>query len=622
MEKEHIFDYYKRTIGSDVKKIQPEKSWEFLQNKNKNRLDNIAISEDERKVTYGELFDDWETTARTLSGYDITKDNNSRILIIMPNIMKMNSFDYGADMTGAIASFPDPTIDYEKIKKYIAEEKITDIISLDLLFAKNMGGRAEELVKELGIRNIFVVHDKFFTSLMPKKYQYLSSFLDVGNKFSKYVTRYDDAVRNTRYSQIKYDKTSGEDLKSEKAISLITHTSGTTTGIGKPIPLTDHNRNSLVNHYELAKFNYQPGMTMLHFIPYFAGYGSVNTVHLGLSQGLELQEIPLFNPNNFGQYMEKYRPNIVLATSACWLSLINDPKYSNIDLSHFVYASTGGSPMTTEEEIKINSFLKNHRSPVPITKGYGLSEMGGCAIVTVDGYNKIGSTGVIMPGIDAKIRTCSGEIRDIGRDDIQGELLLSSDTLTCGKLDGKEVVKTIEIDGKKYLQTNDEVHIDKIGNVEYLGRKDGMFQRYDCYNVHPLQIESLFKSYPFIRNASVVSYYSEIDNGVVPKVVIELTEEAKSLDKKQIIDGIINNSFLSNNHHCEYIANFRDLPHVWDFVDKMPINTMEKNDLHSLQNDFYRRERYILNVEEDNMSIKRYSIEKEIMEEKKIGARK
>lgn len=622
MEKEHIFDYYKRTIGSDVKKIQPEKSWEFLQNKNKNRLDNIAISEDERKVTYGELFDDWETTARTFSGYDITKDNNSRILIIMPNIMKMNSFDYGADMTGAIASFPDPTIDYEKIKKYIAEEKITDIISLDLLFAKNMGGKAEELVKELGIRNIFVVHDKFFTSLMPKKYQYLSSFLDVGNKFSKYVTRYDDAVRNTRYSQIKYDKTSGEDLKSEKAISLITHTSGTTTGIGKPIPLTDHNRNSLVNHYELAKFNYQPGMTMLHFIPYFAGYGSVNTVHLGLSQGLELQEIPLFNPNNFGQYMEKYRPNIVLATSACWLSLINDSKYSNIDLSHFVYASTGGSPMTTEEEIKINFFLKNHRSPVPITKGYGLSEMGGCAIVTVDGYNKIGSTGVIMPGIDAKIRTCSGEIRDIGRDDIQGELLLSSDTLTCGKLDGKEVVKTIEIDGKKYLQTNDEVHIDKIGNVEYLGRKDGMFQRYDCYNVHPLQIESLFKSYPFIRNASVVSYYSEIDNGVVPKVVIELTEEAKSLDKKQIIDGIINNSFLSNNHHCEYIANFRDLPHVWDFVDKMPINTMEKNDLHSLQNDFYRRERYILNVEEDNMSIKRYSIEKEIMEEKKIGARK
>ena len=98
-------------------------------------------------------------------------------------------------------------------------------------------------------------------------------------------------------------------------------------------------------------------MTMLHFIPYFAGYGAVNTAHLGLSQGLELQEIPLFNPNDFGKYLIKYKSNIILATSACWLSLINDPLYKNIDLSHLVYASTGGSPMSIDEEIKINYFI-------------------------------------------------------------------------------------------------------------------------------------------------------------------------------------------------------------------------------------------------------------------------
>lgn len=613
MEDKHIIDHYKETIGEGYEEIKPQKSWEFLQEKNNGRLDNIAISEGKSETSYGELFEDWKTKAKTFSGYDISKENGSRVLMILPNIMKMNSFDYGADITGAIASFPDPTIGYEQIKKYIEEEKITDIISLDLLFAKNMGGKAEELVKEYGIRNIFLVHDNYFTSLMPRKYQYLSSILGIGNKFNKYVTRYEDAERNTRFSQIKYDKTSGEDLKSDDAISIITHTSGTTTGIGKPIPLTDHNRNSLVNHYELAKFNYQPGMTMLHFIPYFAGYGSVNTVHLGLSQGLELQEIPLFNPNNFGQYMINYMPNIVLATSACWLSLINDPKYSNIDLSHFVYASTGGSPMSVDEEIKINYFLKKHGSKVPLTKGYGLSEMGGCSIVTVDGYNKIGSSGVIMPGINAKIKTTTGEIVDIGKEEIQGELLLNSDTLTCGKLDDKEVVKTIEIDGKKYLQTNDEVFIDSTGNVEYLGRKDGMFQRYDCYNVYPLQIESLFKSYSFIKNAAVVGYYSEINNGIVPKVIIELTDEAYVLDKKQIIDDIINSSFLSNNHHSEYKANFRDLPHVWDFVEQMPINTMEKNDLYSLQNDYYECERFIINVQEDNMSIREYNISEVIV---------
>lgn len=605
MEK-HVFNFYKENMG-EYEELEPKKSYEYLEEKNKNRLDNTALSQNGKKMSYGELFEDWRETAKVLSGYDISKDNNSRVLMIMPNIMKMNSFDYGADMTGAIASFPDPTIEYDKIRKYIEQEHITDIVSLDLLYAKNLGGKEEELIKELGIRNIFVVHDDNFTALMPKKYKYVSSLLGLSNRLNKYITRYEDAVRNTRYTGIKYDRSDLESIK--KDISMITHTSGTTTGIGKPIPLTDHNRNSLVNHYENAKFNYKSGMTMLHFIPYFAAYGSVNTVHLGLSQGLELQEIPLFNPNNFGEYMLKYKPNIVLATSACWLSLVNNPKYKDIDLSYFVYASTGGSPMSIEEELKINQFLKSHKSNVILTKGYGLSEMGGCSIVTIDGYNKIGTQGVIMPGVNAKIILDSGEIKDVGIDPIRGELLLNSDTLTCGELDGKEVVKTIEIDGKKYLKTNDEVSIDELGNVEYLGRKDGMFQRYDCYNVYPLQIENLFKSYPFITNVSVVAHYSEKDNGIIPKVVIELNDN--SLDKEQIIKEIIENSFLTNNHVSEYKANFRDLPHIWDFVERMPINTMEKNDLYLLKQDSYDKERFILDVKEDNSGIKEYSIDKE-----------
>ncbi len=605
MEK-HVFNFYKENMG-EYEELEPQKSYEYLEEKNKNRLDNTALSQNGKKITYGELFEDWRETAKVLSGYDVSKDNNSRVLMIMPNIMKMNSFDYAADMTGAIASFPDPTIEYDKIRKYIEQERITDIVSLDLLYAKNLGGKEEELIKELGIRNIFVVHDDNFTALMPKKYKYVSSLLGLSNRLNKYITRYEDAVRNTRYTEIKYDRSDLESIK--KDISMITHTSGTTTGIGKPIPLSDHNRNSLVNHYENAKFNYQSGMTMLHFIPYFAAYGSVNTVHLGLSQGLELQEIPLFNPNNFGEYMLKYKPNIVLATSACWLSLVNNPKYKDIDLSYFVYASTGGSPMSIEEELKINKFLLSHKSNTILTKGYGLSELAGCSITTIDGYNKIGSQGVILPGVNAKIILDSGEIKDVGIEPIKGELLLNSDTLTCGELDGKEVVKTIEIDGKKYLKTNDEVSIDELGNVEYLGRKDGMFQRYDCYNVYPLQIENLFKSYPFITNVSVIAYYSEKDNGIIPKVVIELNNN--SLDKEQIIKEIIENSFLTNNHMSEYKANFRDLPHIWDFVERMPINTMEKNDLYLLKQDSYDKERFILNVIEDNSGIKEYTITKE-----------
>lgn len=607
-KQKNISEYYKDTIG-EIKGIEPQKSWEFLKERNKNRLDNTAMSEDDRKVSYGELFDGWDESAKVLSGYDITKQNNSRVLIIMPNLIRMNTLDYGADITGALASFPDPTIDFDKVKKYIDQEGITDIISLDMLYAQNIGNKTEELIKEHGIKNIIVCHDKYFSSLLPNKYKLMGAALNFNNKFAKYITRYEDAVRNTQNTQIKYDSTTGKDIASPSSLSILTHTSGTTTGVGKPIPLTDQNRNSLVNQYELAKFNYQPGMTMLHFIPYFAGYGTVNTVNLGLSQGLELQEVPLFNPNEFGSYLEKYKSNIILATSSCWISMINNPKYANTDLSFLVYASTGGSPLSIEEEIKINSYLKAHHSPVVLTKGYGLSEVGGCAIVTIDGYNKIGSNGVIMPGVNAKLRTEDGKIVDISSEPQTGELLLNSETLTCGVLDGKTIVPTIDINGKPFLETKDIVSIDEIGNVSSVGRKDGMFQRYDCYNVYPLQVENLFKSYDEINECAIIKHQSEKENGVVPKVVIELNPEFKGINIEDLINKIINNSFLSNKHVCSYIANFRDLPHIWDFVNEMPKNTMEKVDLHKLNMDDYDKDRYELDVQEDNMSLKSYTIE-------------
>ena len=41
----------------------------------------------------------------------------------------------------------------------------------------------------------------------------------------------------------------------------------------------------------------------------------------------------------------------------------------------------------------------------------------------------------------------------------------------------------------------------------------------------------------------------------------------------------------------------------------MPKNTMEKVDLHKLNMDDYDKDRYELDVQEDNMSLKSYTIE-------------
>lgn len=600
----HINEYYKQTLNGKDIIIRPEKSWKFIKEKNVGREELYAFSENGKKMTYRDMYEQWDEVAKVLSGLDMYRGNNSRILVLMPNLTKTGVITYGSDMTGAVVDFIDPTSSYDKIRKYVEEEKITDIIGLDLLILQNIGKKIEELKKDFNLNSIIVYKDPFMNFLMPSKIKLVSNVMNFTNIFNKNVIRYEDAVRNTRDTSIKYDTTDGD------VLDFITHTSGTTTGIGKPIPLTDYNRNSLVNEYDLAGFDWQPGMKMLHFIPYFAGYGTVNTAHLGLSNGVELQQIPLFNPMQFGEYVCKYKPNVVVATTPCWLNLVENPEYENVDLSFLSVAATGGSPTSMEDELKIDKFFLQHGAKTTLMVGYGMSEFGGCVITDNDKYNKPGSTGVPLPGVDVRFRNNeTGEITDMNTPNIEGEALIHSETMSSGILDSKKIFDTVVIDGKNFVSTRDIMKSDELGHIHYIGRTDGMFQRYDGYNVYPLYIEELLKSYDEIADCALIKEYDEGKKGNIPKVIIQLKDEI--CDKSEFISNIIDESFLKNTKLEQYKANFRDVPHKWNFVSQIPKNTMGKTDLHKLLTEDIEGEEYFLIVTEDNMSLKNYEIKNE-----------
>lgn len=597
INKININDYYsKMLVGKDLS-IPEVKSWRLIKDRNLARQDNVALSEDDKNITYGEMFESWDSMAKAFSALGMSRSNNSRVLVLMPNVAETASIDYALDMTGAVCDFIDPTTGSEKIERYVAEENITDIISLDLLYAQNLKSINDKLKNELGIRNIVLTHSAFMLSQMPRKIQTLGGIVHFANKFDRKVLRLEDVLRNSRYQQIDYDQTGVDEL------SLITHTSGTTTGMGKPIPISDYNRNALIKNYELANFGYEPGMTMMHFIPYFAGYGANNTVGLGLSQGLNLQQIPLFSPGQFGYYLDKLKSNIILANTPCWLNLCNNPQYQNIDLSYLTYASSGGTPTSKEDEEKINDFLISHGSKVLLTKGYGLSELCGCCIVTIDGYNSIGSVGVKLPLNDVILRDNSTGLILPETGYVRGEALVHSESMTSGYLDGNQIVQTINIDGKEYLATKDVLERNEFGEYSYVERIDRMFQRYDAYNVYPLQVENLFKALDEVEECVVVPSYDEEKSGNVPKAYVKLHPGKFIQAPEEFLYSFINNAFLKNKMSDVYNANFRDIPHEIVFVDEIPTNTMLKPDYHRILGEGLVGDTYNVLVQEDNMNV-------------------
>ena len=603
INKININDYYSKLLAGKDLSIPDVKSWKLIRDRNLARHDNVALSEDDKNITYGEMFESCDNMAKAFSALGMSRSNNSRVLVLMPNVAETASIDYALDMTGAVCDFIDPTTGSEKIERYITEENITDIISLDLLYAQNLKNINAKLKNDLGIRNIVLTHSAFMLSQMPRKIQTLGGIVHFANKFDRRVLRLEDVLRNSRYQQIDYDQAGVDEL------SLITHTSGTTTGMGKPIPISDYNRNALITQHDLAKLVFEPGKKILHFIPYFAAYGSVNTTHLGFCQGMELVQLPLFKPEDFGKYLLKYKPNIVLANHPAWVSVLKDPNLNNVDLSFLEKAVSGGTPTIPGDEERINAFFRQHGSKAILTKGHGLSQLCGCGTFTLDDYNEVGSMGVPLPLTTYRLRNPeTKEFIEESNFPIVGEAMVSSPNLTSGVLDGKVVVPTEIIDGVRYLPTKDIVRKNSDGSLEFIERLDRMFNRKDAYNIYPINIERLISSFPEVEDSVVVSRYDENQNGNVPVVYVKLNDGFEELDLENFVMDKVKTYFVDSKKNDSYIANFRDIPETWVFVEAIPKNTMGKHAIGQIVSNGIDGTAINLHIDADNMGVKNFGI--------------
>ena len=440
-------------------------------------------------------------------------------------------------------------------------------------------------------------------SQMPRKIQTLGGIVHFANKFDRRVLRLEDVLRNSRYQQIDYDQAGVDEL------SLITHTSGTTTGMGKPIPISDYNRNALITQHDLANLVFEPGKKILHFIPYFAAYGSVNTTHLGFCQGMELVQLPLFKPEDFGKYLLKYKPNIVLANHPAWVSVLKDPNLNNVDLSFLEKAVSGGTPTIPGDEERINAFFRQHGSKAILTKGHGLSQLCGCGTFTLDDYNEVGSMGVPLPLTTYRLRNPeTKEFIEESNFPIVGEAMVSSPNLTSGVLDGKVVVPTEIIDGVRYLPTKDIVRKNSDGSLEFIERLDRMFNRKDAYNIYPINIERLISSFPEVEDSVVVSRYDENQNGNVPVVYVKLNDGFEELDLENFVMDKVKTYFVDSKKNDSYIANFRDIPETWVFVEAIPKNTMGKHAIGQIVSNGIDGTAINLHIDADNMGVKNFGI--------------
>jgi long-chain acyl-CoA synthetase len=172
-----------------------------------------------------------------------------------------------------------------------------------------------------------------------------------------------------------------------------------------------------------------------------------------------------------------------LVYRAGWLALYRSLQ-TKLGLSSCRIPVSGAAPIAPD----ILRFF--HAIGIHIREAWGLTECAGAATLTPRENVRIGSVGVPIPGLEARIA-----------DD--GEILLRSPLVFAGYYRDDEATRaTVDADG--WLHTGDVGVIDDHGHVHITDRKKDLIITAGGKNIAPSLIENSLKASPFVKEAIVV----------------------------------------------------------------------------------------------------------------------
>ncbi len=570
----------------------------YIRECNKNNLDRYALRFGRKRYTYGEFIDLIDRYAKGFAAMGIRKGD--RVALLLPNLPESTIIIYALNKIGAISDNIDPTSKEDRMKYFLEKEKVNAIVCFDKVYETSIKPIEDYIYNELNIDKVLIT--KITDSLpMIESAMYRMKFRDedivkrVSTSYGNInIFGVDRFLKDSRY-QVCYTNP-----YIENEVATICHSSGT-TGVPKTIPSTNENVNFIAFQHQISNIDYSRVKTFLHVLPGFAQFGFSDSMHLGHSLGLEMIEIPIFSQENIIDILLKTKANCLFGTPSFWLRLIGDDKYNNADLSFLEEAVYGGGTLTITQLANINRFLISHNAKCLLRTGYGMSEFNGTCILEDPFMSTPGSCGIDLPG-GSGIIINPDTMKELSRGEF-GHLYYSKGSNPVCEFDGEVLHKTINIDGREYIDTGDIMKKNARGEYFFEGRASGMISRYDGYKIYPNALENAVTSSSYVEDVMISEYYDESNFGAMPLIYVVLSKESKGIDIKDIIKNIIDNYILSNNN-----MSFRDIPTKWKVVDELPYTTALKKDYKKIKENGIDGSEISIVCHETNMGLDYYDI--------------
>ena len=535
--------------------------YDYIYDKNKEHLEDIALVYFGRKISYGELFQNINKAESAFLAMGVTPgDVVSFISITTPELVYCT---YAINKIGAIANMLDPRSSEKTLIQQIsmAESKVLVILDQCQSKLKAISDQLSidhtvmiELKSSMGspIKQIFAIKTMFAQKeTCPSQYVKWADFL---------------ARKGTEKNELPDDI--------GNASAFIWYTGGT-TGEAKGVLLSNLNINSVAEQYRLIEKDPCRQQTWLTVSAPFIAYSFICGLHLPMALGMKCC-IELYDPKAIAKTIVKKKYNHAAVTPIVWENIIRNPKSSTIDFSFLIAPTSGADYLNPKLEQNINDFFADHNCEWKICQGYGMTEAGsGVALCSCNDHYKSGSVGIPFPhttistfDIDTRDEMSTGEV---------GEICISGPSVMAGfykNPDATNNVIQVHKDGRKWMHTGDLGRIDSDGNLFITGRLKRMITRYDGFKVFPATIEEKIMAHAAIAKCCVVGQDDpRSEGGQLPVAFLVLQENLHS--KEYIIDEI---KQLCENALPEYAW-----PVQYYIRDNIPLTPVGKVDYRALE---------------------------------------
>jgi long-chain acyl-CoA synthetase len=328
--------------------------------------------------------------------------------------------------------------------------------------------------------------------------------------------------------------------------AVIIYTAGLT---GKPLGAVLTHGN-LLSQSELLRSVYHAtdkdrGLAV---IPLFHAFGAVANMLAAIRIGASIVLQDRITMDAIFSTIRKEKVTYIAAVPRLFLGMIFHREADQYDVSSLDFCITGGSAMPPDFmpmfEQKFNVILR---------EGYGLTEASPvCSVGRRDMVHKPGSTGTVIPGVEAKVIDEKGNELPAN---VSGELLIRGENVMRGYYKDEEATARVLRNG--WLRTSDLARIDEDGYVFLTGRIKRMIIT-SGFNVYPREVEQVLELHPAVKAAMVVGEPNLLRGEIVKALIVRNPDV--TVDEKDII------------RYCRtYLSSYK-VPREVEFVESIDMH--------------------------------------------------